>query len=359
MSPVTWSLSKSPPAEKSLDQPSQTGQCKQISCFLFLWLLGFWPVTHDKSYHGSGNNLSDLQLASLWIRMVLDINGLFTSRVIGPEWLTQVDIYRSTDRILLDFHFCPVCVDLPDAFTSRTSQTFLVYPIMNLFHICPRQNNGYFSRNFCPCWTIYRTQQASHCSGKHLHHISDCQSLLFSGECILGALTTCAYLPEWAQSRPCEANIPGLTAVCLPSDETEWLSIGWCRTLLISMKFWLVAGLMFKGLNCYFYVKVKAVDYFCGWQVLVVLMMELCVVGSVAVNGQIAEHLVVYLWLIGYLLSRLRCWVYRLFTLQGIWISARLWMLTLEDRNDLVLVSAVALAPFCNRQDTKLPRTQF
>lgn len=68
----------------------------------------------------------------------------------------------------------------------------------------------------------------NHCSGKHLHYVSQCQSVLFYEECILGALTTCTYLPEWAQARPCEANITGLTAVSLPSDETELHLIGWC-----------------------------------------------------------------------------------------------------------------------------------
>lgn len=104
----------------------------------------------------------------------------------------------------------------------------------------------------------------------------DCQSLLFSGDCILGALTTCAYLPEWAQCRPCEANIPGLTAACLASDETELILIGGCQalkehhTLLYLMNFWLVSRWMFKGLNWHFYGKVKAVNYLCGWQVFTV-----------------------------------------------------------------------------------------
>lgn len=35
---------------------------------------------------------------------------------------------------------------------------------------------------------------------------------------------------------------------------------------------------MFSGLDWYFYTNVKAVDYFCGRQVFVVLMMELCAV---------------------------------------------------------------------------------
>lgn len=105
------------------------------------------------------------------------------------------------------------------------------------------------STNLFQCLTVSRTQQANHCSGKHLCYVSLCQSLLFFWGMYFRSHV---YLSAWEHP---EWTMWGLTAVSFPSG-WDWdggcLVLGEYWTQLVEIRLRLFA----QRLVCFLYSRV-------------------------------------------------------------------------------------------------------
>lgn len=125
-----------------------------------------------------------------------------------------------------------------------------------------------------------------------------------------------------------------------------WMNI---RHLWFKLSFLICVWIDVQGTYWHFHVKL-AVDCYCWWQVCWWRSFVWWLCGFKGTPN--IEHLVVYSWFRSCLLNRWWCCLYLLFTMEN-HNTGKTWLRKLEDGNDLVQVSVMALALLTDLQSSR------